>query len=127
MMYLGNFLIGGIVRIYFTTNNKSGGREDFSASIEVADFRIYKNGVATKRSSEAGWTIDENVDSMVGVHCLSIDLSDDTDVGFYAKASEYGVILYPNDETIDLEDISHAWKFSIERKGTYNAIMWNGV
>jgi len=41
----------------------------------------------------------------VGVQHLAIDLSDNTDVGFYASGSHYEVILYP-DETVDSQNVS---------------------
>jgi len=113
--YLGDFAADATVRVYFTTNAADGGRESPSDTFEVADFRIYKNGVATARSSQAGWTYDNEVDAMTGAHCLSIDLSDDTDAGFYAAGSEYAVILYP-DETVDSQSIAAVLgQFSIER------------
>ena len=112
--YLGDFGVGQTVRLYFSTNAADGGRESPSDTFEVADFRIYKNGVATKRASEDGFTYDNEVDAMTGVHCLSIDLSNNTDAGFYAAGSEYAIVLYP-DETIDSQSVAKTWQFSIER------------
>ena len=113
--YLGDYGVDDTVNVYFSTNAADGGRESPSDTFEVADFRIYKDGVATKRASEAGYTYDNEVDGMTGLHCLSIDLSDNTDDGFYASGSEYVVVLYP-DETVDSQSIAAVLaQFSIER------------
>ena len=120
MNYLGDFAIGKMVDVYYDTANKNGERADFSAGLELADFRIYKDGVATMRSSTSGWTLDENVDALTGVHVISIDLADNTDAGFYVAGSNYAVILYPDTETLDAEDIGVVLAtFSIQNRYQY--------
>jgi hypothetical protein len=70
--------------------------DDPSASITVTnlastDVYIYKDGSLTQRTSFAGIAVDIDVDAIVGNHWVTIDLSDDTDVGFYVAGSRYQV------------------------------------
>jgi hypothetical protein len=71
-----------------------------NSAFEAADVRIYKDGSATQRNTESGYTMTSPFDSVTGLHLLSVDLSDNTDAGFYAAGSQYSVILVP-DETVD--------------------------
>lgn len=116
--YLGDFETGDVVRVWLTTNDGSGGRVEPNSAFEAADFRIYKDSSDTQRSSQAGWTISSPTDAMVGVQRLVIDLSDNTDAGFYAASSDYAVVLYP-DETIDSQNVSRVVAtFSIQNRYT---------
>lgn len=114
MLNLGVVQQDATIYIPFATRDASGGAVGFSATIEVADFDIYKDGSATQRSSTAGFTIAETFDTVTGLHMLSIDLSDDTDAGFYAAGSTFHVALTP-DETVDSQTIAE-WigAFTIE-------------
>jgi hypothetical protein len=102
---LGHVDVDSTIYIGFTTNDGSGGRVEPNSAFEAADVRIYKNNSATQRSSESGFTMTSPFDSMVGVQWLTVDLSDNTDAGFYAAGSFYTVVLYP-DETVDSQNIS---------------------
>ena len=67
---------------------------DPSASVTVTDFAntdvyIYKDASLTERSSSAGVAVDIDVETGTGSHWVSIDLSDNTDAGFYAAGSQY--------------------------------------
>lgn len=99
-MYLGFRPVGSIVYIFVTTHAQTGASIAPSSAFEVGDFLLYKNGSATQRSSTAGWSITSPFDSITGLHVLAIDLSDNTDAGFYAAGSHYDLVLSP-DETID--------------------------
>jgi hypothetical protein len=55
--------------------------------------RIYKDSSGTQRSSASGITDTEDFDSVTGLNFCSIDLSDDTDLGFYEAGSKYYVVL----------------------------------
>lgn len=101
MSYLGYRAVNSTVRILFTTHDKEGGAVAPSTAFETADVRLYKDGSATERSSQAGWTMTSPFDSITGLHQLAIDLSDNTDAGFYAAGSHYKAVLAPNDETVD--------------------------
>ncbi len=88
------------VRFKFTTHASSGAAVAPSSAFEAADVRIYKDDSATERSSVAGITMTSPFDSVVGLHHVSIDLTDNTDAGFYAAGSTYEAVLVP-DETVD--------------------------
>lgn len=111
MINLGDFKAGATVDFKWNTNAASG------ASITRAtngSIRIYKNNSTTERSSANGITDTEDFDSLTGVHHLRIDLSDNTDAGFYAAGNEYDVVLQGaviDGQTVNV-CIAH---FSIER------------
>ena len=68
--------------------------DDPSASVTVTDLVagdvvIFKDGSLTQRSSAAGVAVDIDVDTNVGMHWITIDLTDNTDAGFYAAGSQY--------------------------------------
>jgi PKD repeat protein len=69
---------------------------DPSASITVTDLVagdvvIFKDGSLTQRSSAAGIAVDIDVDTNVGMHWITIDLTDNTDAGFYSAGSQFVV------------------------------------
>jgi hypothetical protein len=100
MEHYGQVDASSTLRIFFTTHDTDGAAVAPSSAFEAADVRIYKDGSATQRSSEAGYTMTSPFDTVTGLHLLSVDLSDNTDAGFYAAGSQYSVILVP-DETVD--------------------------
>lgn len=65
--------------------------------LALTDIKVYKDGGATERSSTAGFALLDtdgiDFDGLTGIHGISIDLSDDTDSGFYASGSHYWVII----------------------------------
>ena len=125
MSYLGDFSVGSTVDLFIPTRAGDGRRVNPSTAFEANDFRVYKNGSATQRSSEAGFTITSPFDSLVGMSVLSIDLSDNTDSGFYAAGNDYTVVAYP-DETIDGVSVAEVVaRFSIENRFT-NVTQING-
>lgn len=80
MRYLGEFSNTQTVRFLWNTTASGG------ASVTRAtngSIRIYKNNSTTQRTSSNGITDTEDFDSLTGVHLCSIDLSDNTDSGFY--------------------------------------------
>lgn len=92
--------VGTTVRFKFTTNAADGSAVAPLSAFEAADVIIYKDGSATQRTSTAGWTMTSPFDLITGLHQIAIDLSDNTDAGFYAVGSDYEVVLSP-DETVD--------------------------
>lgn len=105
MGYYGDFAVNATVRAMFTTNSAAGARVDPNNAFEAADVEIYKDGGTTQRSSDNGVTISTTFDSLTGVHHLAIDLSDNSDAGFYAAGHDYAAVLYP-DETVDSQNVS---------------------
>ena len=121
MNYLGDFTTSNTVYVYFNTFDSN----DPSASVTltglaVTDIEIYKDGSTTQRSSDAGYTLLDtdgiDFDTITGIHGFSIDLSDNTDAGFYAAGSEYVVVV--SSVTVDAATVNFiAASFSIERSG----------
>jgi hypothetical protein len=100
-LQLGFVPASSTVTFLFGTYAADGSSVAPLSAFEAADVRIYKDGSATQRTSTSGWTMTSPFDSMTGIHQLSIDLSDNTDAGFYAAGSVYEVVLFPDTETID--------------------------
>lgn len=109
---LGDFPVNAIIRFLWATNGQDG------ASITRATngtIRIYKNDSTTERTSAAGITDTEDFDTQTGVHHCKIDLSDNTDAGFYAAGNDYFVVL--NGATIDTKSVNAPLaQFSIGKK-----------
>lgn len=124
---LGSFTAGSTVYGYFTTHATSGAPVAPLSAFENADLRIYKNGSATERSSSSGITMTSPFDSTTGLHAYAIDLSDNTDAGFYAAGSEYAIVLNPDSETVDgvtvLKVLAY---FAIERVPKVNVTQFGG-
>ena len=93
--------------------------DDPSASATITNFantdvHIHKNGSLTQRASSSGVAIDIDVDAITGGHWITIDLSDNTDAGFYAAGSEISVRI--EGVTIDGATVNaFVGAFSIER------------
>lgn len=89
-MYLGDFIAGVTINFQWNTISLSTGSvtRDTNGTI-----RIYKNSSITQRSSAAGITDTEDFDSLTGLHHCTIDLSDNTDAGFYAAGNDYTVVI----------------------------------
>lgn len=117
MNYRGDYLAGSVVEVFFPTAAAAGGAVAPSSAFEVADVIVYKNHSATQRSSSAGMTMTSPFDSIVGLHQLSIDLSDNTDAGFWAAGNDYAVVLSPDTETVDGQTVvAVIATFSIENR-----------
>lgn len=102
MSWLGDFPFGfATVTCMFTTHAATGAPVAPSSSFENTDVKIYKNGSDVERSSVAGITMTSPFDSITGLHCVTIDLSDDTDPGFYTAGSVYTLVCSP-DETVNV-------------------------
>ncbi len=113
--YKGDYLAGSVVRFLWNTYAVAG--ESITRATN-GSILIYKNNSATQRSSSAGITDTEDFDALTGVHLCNIDLSDNTDSGFYAAGNDYSVVLQA--ATIDGKVINSVLaQFSIEnRSGT---------
>jgi hypothetical protein len=87
---LGDFRPGDIVRFRWNTAGANGASITRSTAGTI---RIYKDDLTTERTSSSGITDTVNFDAVTGVHCCTIDLSDNTDPGFYAAGSDYFVVI----------------------------------
>lgn len=110
--YIGDFKANATVRYAWATNGSNG------ASITRAtngSIRIYKGTSTTERTSSNGITDTEDFDSLTGLHVLSIDLSDNTDAGFYSTGSDFFVVL--QGAVIDGQTVNcPLFAFSIENR-----------
>lgn len=123
MLNAGDFPTGATVYLILNTFDSN----DPSASVTITnlastDIHIHKDGGTTQRSSANGITVSIDFDGITGNHLVSIDLSDNTDAGFYAAGSEYQVRM--EGTTIDGATIN-AWigMFSIARSGGVATIL----
>ncbi len=95
-IHLGNVPASTTLYIPFATYDANGASVTMSG-FATSDILIYKNGSVTQRSSTAGFTLLDtdgiDFDSVTGLHGFSVDLSDNTDAGFYAVGSFYWVVV----------------------------------
>lgn len=90
--YMGDYDTTETVPIPFNTFTS----DDPSASCTITnlaagDVEIHKDGSTTQRASDNGVTVSIDFDSTTGNHLVTIDLSDNSDAGFYAAGSRYQV------------------------------------
>jgi hypothetical protein len=94
MLYLGQRTAGTTVYVPFHTFNSSGASVTISG-LAVTDIEIYKNGSTTQRASDNGYTLLDtdgiDYDGLTGLHGFSIDLSDNSDTGFFSAGNFYMV------------------------------------
>ncbi len=87
----------------FTTHDSTGAPVAPLSTFEAADVRIYKNGVNTEKTSTNGVTMTSPFDTVTGLHCVTLDTSNDTgDSGFWTTGggSIYTIVLVPDTETV---------------------------
>jgi len=109
---LGDFPLNAILRFMWNSNGQDGASITRSTNGTI---RIYKGDSTTERSSSAGITDTEDFDTQTGVHHCKIDLSDNTDAGFYAAGSDYFVVL--NGAVIDTKTVNACLaQFSIGKR-----------
>jgi len=80
----------------FSTYDANGASVTLTG-LAVTDIEIYKDGSVTQRSSDAGYTLLDtdgiDFDGITGIHGFSIDLSNNTDSGFFAVGSQYTIVV----------------------------------
>jgi hypothetical protein len=76
--------------------------------LAAADIEIYKDGGTTQRSSDNGYTLLDtdgiDFDGLTGIHGISINLSDNSDAGFYSVGPWYHVVV--SSVTINSQTVS---------------------
>ena len=88
------------------------------SGLAVTDIEVYKNGGTTARASDNGYALlgTDGVDEYgVGIHGVSIDLSDNSDSGFYVCGASYFATI--NAITLDgktVRFISREWEIGYE-------------
>lgn len=122
-MYLGDFPTSHTaVCIPFDSFAAATGASSATSSFVAGDVLVYKDGGTTQRTSSSGIVASTSFDSQTGLQMITIDLSDNTDAGFYAAGHEYQVGVA--DVTIDGQTVRFwAATFSIERAGGVLALI----
>jgi len=90
------------------------------SALDVADIEVYKDGSTTQRTSNSGFAVVMDFDGITGVQGLSIDLSDDTDAGFFSNNSQYHAVI--NTVTIQGQEVIIIVYFTIGKLATRE---WN--
>jgi hypothetical protein len=118
-LQLGDFPTGAMIDFKWNTNGQDGASITRSTD---GTLQIYKGNSATQRTSLNGVTQTEDFDTFTGVHHVRIDLSDNTDAGFYAAGNEYQVVM--SGMVIDTKTVNAVIAhFSIERAGGVLALL----
>jgi hypothetical protein len=119
--YLGDFTGTETIVVVFDTFDSNGASITAAGSpaFSTADIEIYKGSSVTQRSSDSGYTLIDtdgiDIDSNTGIHGFTIDLSDDTDAGFYATGNDFYIVV--NGLTIDGQIVRFiAARFSIQNR-----------
>ena len=101
-MWLGDYTEDhAAVVCMFTTHASTGAPVAPSSAFEAVDIKIYKNGNAAEKTTTNGVTMTSPFDAITGLHCVTIDTSNDTgDGGFWITGAAYTLVLVP-DETVD--------------------------
>lgn len=88
---------GDVLPIFFSTYAGATGASVTMTGLAVTDIEIYKDGGATQRASDAGFTLLDtdgtDFDGLTGIHGFSIDTGDNTDAGFYTVGAWFHVVV----------------------------------
>src|SRR3990167_7490778 len=99
---------GDVLPVLFDSFDGGTGASITMTGLAVTDIEIYKDGGVTQRASDAGYTLLDtdgiDFDGITGIHGFSIDLSDNTDAGFYAVGPWYHVVV--SSVTVDAATIN---------------------
>ena len=124
---LGDFPVNGIVAFLWNTNDQTGASITRSTDGTLKIFKANATAAtwATERSSLAGVTQLEDFDA-TGMHSVHIDLSNNTDAGFYAAGNEYQVAIVG--AVVDTKTVNVPLaSFSIERANGILALLKSGT
>lgn len=107
---------GDTVPFEFDTFDGGTGASITMTGLAVTDIEIYKDGSVTQRASDSGYALLDtdgiDFDGLTGIHGFSIDLSDNTDAGFYTVGPWYTVVV--SSVTVDAQTVNFiAGKFRI--------------
>ena len=99
---------GDVLPIFFDTFDGGTGASITMTGLAVTDIEIYKDGSATQRASDAGYTLLDtdgiDFDGLTGIHGFSIDTGDNTDAGFYTVGAWFHVVV--SAVTVDAQTVS---------------------
>lgn len=92
----------------FATYGKTNGQSITMTGLAVTDVEIYKLPSMTQRASDSGYALLDtdgiDLDGITGIHGFSVDLSDNSDAGFYTVGSWFLVVV--TSVTIDSETVN---------------------
>lgn len=116
--YLGDFIGTETIPIVFDTFDSNGASVTMTG-LATTDIEIYKGASVTQRSSDSGYTLIDtdgiDIDGATGIHGFTVDLSDDTDSGFYATGNDFYIVV--NAVTVDSQTVRFiAARFSIQNR-----------
>jgi hypothetical protein len=122
--YLGDYLADSTVPVFWNAFG-TGLIPVTIAGLAVTDIEIYKNSSMTQRASDSGYTLIDtdgvDIDGVTGCHGVSIDLSDNSDSGFFARGNDYMVMV--NAVTVEGVAVQFcAAVFSIENRAGRNGV-----
>lgn len=125
--YLGDYAPDETVFVYFDSFTSAGASVTLTG-LAAADIEIYRGSSMTQRASDNGYTLLDtdgiDLDARTGIHGFSIDLSDNSDAGFYRPGEDYNIIV--DAVTIDGNTVRFVSRtFSIMNRAPYNT--GNGV
>jgi hypothetical protein len=95
-IHLGAVPAGSTIYIPFASYDAAGASATLSG-LATTDIELYKNGSATARASDNGYALldTDGIDfsSKTGINGFSVDLSDNSDAGFYVVGGFYWVVV----------------------------------
>lgn len=99
---------GDVLPIFFDSYDGGTGASAATTGLATSDIEIYKDGSATQRSSDAGYTLLDtdglDFDGITGINGFSIDTGDNTDSGFYTVGAWFTVVV--SAVTIDAQTVN---------------------
>lgn len=114
MFMMGDLPTGQIVPFFFPAYDSNGASVTITG-LAVTDIEIYKGTSMTQRSSDNGYALIDtdgiDLDSTTGIHGFSVDMSDNSDAGFYAAGNFYNLVV--NAITIDSQTVRFIFQFSL--------------
>lgn len=114
MFVLGDVPVDDTLYCPFDTFDSDGASVTITG-LAVTDIEIYKNGSVTQRASDNGYALLDtdgiDFDGAVGLHGFSVDLSDNSDAGFYVAGSTYWINV--NAITVDSQTVRFTYHFTI--------------
>ncbi len=126
--YLGDFVGNETLLVVFDTFDSAGASVTMTG-FDVTDIEIYKGASTVQRANDAGISLIDtdgiDIDLATGIHGFSVDLSNNSDAGFYAAGNDYYIVV--SSVTIDSKVVRFiAARFSIQNRfmrGTENAML----
>lgn len=99
---------GDTLPVLFDSFDGGTGASITLTGLATSDIEIYKDGSTTQRASDAGFALLDtdgiDFDTITGIHGFSIDLSDNTDAGFYEVGPWYHVVV--SSVTVDAQTVN---------------------